>query len=211
LLERLKPWSVKLYCTDDYAPYDKLLPGGRHYIGKDETVAIERVNSRLRHWFARFRRRTCVVSKALEMVDATIALFAAYHVNRTATKLTFLIPSLCSGSSGSGGDGRHCICAAWPGGAVRKGLAFYPTSSPRATAASVHQTSLLRRQQIPRVSAKGLLQRLVVKGVQNMAQGIERRRTLQGAAKQGVQHDPALVQERDDEMDPTGETIGVAG
>src|SRR3954453_10334198 len=30
----------------------------------------------------------CVVSKALEMVDATIALFAAYHVNRTAAKLT---------------------------------------------------------------------------------------------------------------------------
>src|SRR3954466_14947615 len=22
LLERLKPWSVTLYCTDDYAPYD---------------------------------------------------------------------------------------------------------------------------------------------------------------------------------------------
>jgi insertion element IS1 protein InsB len=57
LLERLKPWSVTLYCTDDYAPYDTLLPVGRHYIGKDETVAIERVNSRLRHWFARFRRR----------------------------------------------------------------------------------------------------------------------------------------------------------
>jgi hypothetical protein len=29
-----------------------------------------------------------VVSKALQMVDATIALFAAYHVNRTAAKLT---------------------------------------------------------------------------------------------------------------------------
>jgi insertion element IS1 protein InsB len=63
LLERLKPWSVTLYCTDDYAPYHTLLPVGRHYIGKDETVAIERVNSRLRHWFARFRRRTCVVSR----------------------------------------------------------------------------------------------------------------------------------------------------
>ena len=88
LLERLKPWSVTLYCTDDYGPYHTLLPVGRHYIGKDETVAIERVNSRLRHWFARFRRRTCVVSKALDMVDATIALFAAYHVNRTAAKLT---------------------------------------------------------------------------------------------------------------------------
>ena len=59
LLERLKPWSVTLYCTDDYAPYDTLLPVGRHYIGKDETVAIERVNSRLRHWFARFRPAWC--------------------------------------------------------------------------------------------------------------------------------------------------------
>src|SRR3954465_15787100 len=47
LLERLKPWRRTLYCTDDYAPYDTLLPVGRHYIGKDETVAIERVNSRL--------------------------------------------------------------------------------------------------------------------------------------------------------------------
>ena len=88
LLERLKPWSVKLYCTDEYGPYDTLLPVGRHYIGKDETGAIERVNSRLRHWFARFRRRTCVVSKALDMVNVTLALFAAYHINRTAAKLT---------------------------------------------------------------------------------------------------------------------------
>jgi insertion element IS1 protein InsB len=40
----------------------------------------------LRHWFARFRQRTCVVSKTIEMVDATIALFAAYHVNSTRVK-----------------------------------------------------------------------------------------------------------------------------
>jgi insertion element IS1 protein InsB len=57
-------------------------------MGKDQTVVVEQVNSRLRHGFARFRRRTCVVSKALDMVDATIALFAAYHINRTAAKLT---------------------------------------------------------------------------------------------------------------------------
>jgi insertion element IS1 protein InsB len=85
---------VTLYCTDDFGPYETLLPVGRHYIGKEEnigkeeTVAIEQVNSRLRHWFARFRRRTCVVSKTLDMVDATIALFAAYHINRTAPKLS---------------------------------------------------------------------------------------------------------------------------
>jgi insertion element IS1 protein InsB len=94
LLERLKCWKVTLYCTDNDGPDDTLLPVGRHDIGKDQTVAIERVNTRLRHWFARchwfarFRRRTCVVSKAIAMVDVTIALFAAYHINETATKLT---------------------------------------------------------------------------------------------------------------------------
>src|SRR4051794_26867434 len=49
--------------------------------------------------------------------------------------------SPCSGASGSGGDGRHCICAAWSGGAIRKELAFYPILSAWATAASLHQSS----------------------------------------------------------------------
>jgi insertion element IS1 protein InsB len=118
LLERLKPWSVKLYCTDDYAPYGTLLPVGRHYIGKDETVAIERVNSRLRHWFARFRRRTCVVSKALEMVDATIALWLILDSRvlteepRGATIGPMSDSRSCLPSKGSGCcDGRHCPSA----------------------------------------------------------------------------------------------------
>jgi insertion element IS1 protein InsB len=88
LLKRLKRWNVMLYGTDEFGPYDSRLPVGRHYMGKDQTVAVERVNSRLRHWFARFRRRTCVVSKTMAMVDATLALFAAYHINGTGPKLT---------------------------------------------------------------------------------------------------------------------------
>ncbi len=87
LLERLKRWNVTLYGTDEFGLYDSLLPVGRHDMGKDETVAVEPVNTRLRHWFARFRRRSCVVSKASAMVDATIALFAAYHINGTGAKL----------------------------------------------------------------------------------------------------------------------------
>src|SRR5215210_2960286 len=74
-------WGVRLFCTDDYAPYDEALPVGRHYIGKDQTQHSESNNSRQRHWFARFRRRTCVVSRSVEMVDATMALFAFYHCN----------------------------------------------------------------------------------------------------------------------------------
>ena len=81
LLARLEPWGVRLFCTDDYAPYDAALPAGRHYIGKDQTRASEGNNARQRHWFARFRRRTCVVSRSVEMVEATMALFAFYHCN----------------------------------------------------------------------------------------------------------------------------------
>jgi insertion element IS1 protein InsB len=81
LLERLERWGVRLFCTDDYAPYDAALPVGRHYIGKDQTQRIESNNARQRHWFARFRRRTCVVSRSVEMVEATMALFAFYHCN----------------------------------------------------------------------------------------------------------------------------------
>src|SRR4051812_13284711 len=51
--------SCRLRGGCERLPYDTLLPVGRHYIGKDETVAIERVNSRLRHWFARFRPVWC--------------------------------------------------------------------------------------------------------------------------------------------------------
>ncbi len=81
LLKRLEAWGVRLFCTDDYAPYDEALPVGRHYIGKDQTQRSESNNARQRHWFARFRRRTCVVSRSAEMVDATMALFAHYHCN----------------------------------------------------------------------------------------------------------------------------------
>jgi insertion element IS1 protein InsB len=78
LLARLKRWGVRLFCTDDYAPYDAALPAGRHYLGKDQTQRSESNNAQQRHWFARFRRRTCVVSRSVAMVDATMALFAYY-------------------------------------------------------------------------------------------------------------------------------------
>jgi len=42
---------------------------------------IESNNMPQRHWFARFRRKTCVVSRSLEMVDLTTMLYAAVHVN----------------------------------------------------------------------------------------------------------------------------------
>ena len=81
LIERLKRWRTRLYCADDYAVYGVLLPVGQLYTGKEETHGVERDNARQRHWLARVRRRSIVVSKAQRMVDVSIALFARFAGN----------------------------------------------------------------------------------------------------------------------------------
>lgn len=86
-MERLKSFEVKLYCTDKWEAYAKELPIERLVQSKAETVAIERNNSDNRHWFARFHRRTKVVSHSLKMVDLTMALFARFRVNGSVIPL----------------------------------------------------------------------------------------------------------------------------
>ena len=70
---------MRLYCADGWAAYAELIPQGRLFVGKEETHSIERDHARQRHWLARFRRRSIVVSKALRMVDASIARFGGNH------------------------------------------------------------------------------------------------------------------------------------
>ena len=74
-------WRPRLYCADGWEAYAELIPPGQLYVGKDQTHGIERDHARQRHWLARFRRRSIVVSKAKRMVDASIALFAAFGGN----------------------------------------------------------------------------------------------------------------------------------
>ena len=89
LIKRLTRWRARLSCADDYAAYDVLLPVGQLHTGKAETHGIERDNARQRHWLARFRRRSIVVSKAKRMVDVSIALFAHFAgTNRIADLLS---------------------------------------------------------------------------------------------------------------------------
>ena len=59
--------------------YAELIPSDRLMQTKAETHGTERNNGQMRHWFAKVRRGTCVVSKSVEMVDLTIALFAHFH------------------------------------------------------------------------------------------------------------------------------------
>lgn len=72
-------WNVKIYVTDHWKSYAEVIPEELLLQSKKYTYPIERNNSRQKHWFARFRRKTCVVSCSLQMVDLTMALFAKFH------------------------------------------------------------------------------------------------------------------------------------
>jgi insertion element IS1 protein InsB len=68
-----------------------MIPQGRLHVGKDETHGIERDHARQRHWLARFRRRSIVVSKARRTVDASIALFARFAGNNRISDLASML------------------------------------------------------------------------------------------------------------------------
>ena len=67
----------RLYYTDDWDVYRKVIPDRQHTIGKRYTPHIESCNVNLRHKIAHFTRRTKVVSKSKEMVDLTLRLLMA--------------------------------------------------------------------------------------------------------------------------------------
>jgi insertion element IS1 protein InsB len=68
------------YASDDFGAYTKILPQNRHVIGKDLTYSTEQHNSDTRHWLARFRRKTKVVSKSPEMI--ILSLIAVEYVHK---------------------------------------------------------------------------------------------------------------------------------
>ena len=64
----------KIFVTDDWQGYHRLIPQNQLFTGKDLTFPIEQDNSNVRHYLARFRRKTKVVSKCRIMVDLSLRL-----------------------------------------------------------------------------------------------------------------------------------------
>jgi insertion element IS1 protein InsB len=81
MLGRLKRLDVAVFFADGWESYAELIEPEMLVRTKAETHGIERNNFRQRHWFGRFRRKTCMVSRSIQMVDLTMALFARFHVN----------------------------------------------------------------------------------------------------------------------------------
>jgi insertion element IS1 protein InsB len=91
MVKRFAPWDVKLYCTDQWAAYASVIPQDQLVQSKTTTHNIERNHCRQRHWFARFKRKSIIVSKSTEMVDLTMALFAKCWVNGNQDELLSLL------------------------------------------------------------------------------------------------------------------------
>jgi insertion element IS1 protein InsB len=70
-----KKYKIKILATDGYDAYQKYRIADRHIITKTETCLVESKNSLIRHYLARFNRRTKRYSKAFDMIFNSIFLF----------------------------------------------------------------------------------------------------------------------------------------
>src|SRR5204862_1945252 len=64
----------RIFLTDDWEGFHRLIPAEQLFTGKDLTFPIEQDNSNIRHYLARFRRRSKVTSRARHMVDSSLRL-----------------------------------------------------------------------------------------------------------------------------------------
>jgi len=87
LVDRLIPWDVTCYWTDHWKVYATVVTPEKLIMSKAKTAEIERNHCRQRHWFGRFKRKSIIVSKAKDIVDLTMALFARFRVNGNVSEI----------------------------------------------------------------------------------------------------------------------------
>ena len=77
----------RVFVADGWEGYRRLIPESQLFIGKDMTFPIEQDNSNTRHYLARFRRRSKVTSRSLQMVDLSLLLL--YHLTDPRTLMRY--------------------------------------------------------------------------------------------------------------------------
>jgi len=75
LLKRVEEFNFRLFCTDHWGAYDRLLPEGKHLVSKKFTQSIERQNLNFRTRIKRLQRKTIGFSKSVELHDKVIGEF----------------------------------------------------------------------------------------------------------------------------------------
>jgi insertion element IS1 protein InsB len=70
-----KRYRINYLCSDKCPIYGKYLISKHYVITKAETCLVEATNSLIRHYLARFHRKTKRHSKAFDMIEASLLLF----------------------------------------------------------------------------------------------------------------------------------------
>jgi len=74
---------VNSYATDYWRSYEYFIPPEKHIQSKEETYTLESYNSRVRHYLARFKRKTKCYSKSVEMIVISLNLLINKFNNYT--------------------------------------------------------------------------------------------------------------------------------
>lgn len=74
--------DVGIYCSDYWKSYCEFVPPEKHIQSKDETFTVEGYNSLVRHFLARFKRRTKCYSKAIHMIEKSLLLLMLKRNNQ---------------------------------------------------------------------------------------------------------------------------------
>ncbi len=77
IIGKVKDLNPEKIMTDYFKIYRDYFPADKHIASKKETYTVESVNSDIRHYIARFRRKTKCTSKSAEMGQA-IASFSCF-------------------------------------------------------------------------------------------------------------------------------------
>ena len=74
LLHQLETIQIEHYYSDYWRCYADILPPEKHIQSKAETYTVEGYNSRIRHYLARFHRKSKCYSKAMHMIEKSLNL-----------------------------------------------------------------------------------------------------------------------------------------
>ena len=77
-------YNINILCTDGYPAYAKFNIANQHVVGKAETSLVESKNALIRHYLARFNRKTKRYSKAIDMIENSLLLLF-HHRNELAS------------------------------------------------------------------------------------------------------------------------------
>jgi insertion element IS1 protein InsB len=77
LWEKVEQQAVGIVYTDQWKPYNEMVPVEMLNQDKNETYTVESYNGQIRHFLARFRRKTKCYSKCAEMMVYSLKLLMA--------------------------------------------------------------------------------------------------------------------------------------